>query len=99
MRASFFACIAVGIVVFIGGCAGAGAYGHAPRYAPLGAEETAAKRHPSSLFGVVTARAAGAGGAAHITVTVRKLEPSNVCDKPGEDETCRVTVSDRDFGM
>jgi len=94
MRAFFLS-----VVVCIAGCAGAGHYGHAPRYAPLGAEEAAAKKHPSSLFGVVSARSAGPGGAAYITVTVRKLEPSNVCEEPGEDETCRVTVSERDFGM
>ncbi len=87
------------IALSIAGCAGAGPYGHAPRYAPLGVEEAAAKKNPSSLFGVVIARSAGPGGAAYITVTVRKLEPSNTCEKPGDDDTCRVTVSDRDFGM
>jgi len=56
------------------------------------------KKHKSSLFGVVTSRSPGAGGAAYLTVTVRRLEPRNICDSLRSDDTCRVTVSDRDFG-
>jgi hypothetical protein len=52
-----------------------------------------------SLFGVVTSRTAGAGGAAYVTMTVRKLEPRNLCSNANDEETCRVTVSDRDFGI
>jgi len=61
-------------------------------------EPEAWKKSKSSLFGVVTSRSAGAGGAAYLAVTVRKLEPRNRCDSPRSDETCRVTVSERDFG-
>ncbi len=53
----------------------------------------------SVLFGVVTARTAGPGGAAYLTVSVRRLEPRNVCANANDDDTCRVTVSDRDFGV
>lgn len=55
--------------------------------------------HAVSLFGVVAARAAGAGGAAYLTVTVRRLEPRNLCENFRDDDSCRVTVSDRDFGV
>ncbi|WP_394832757.1 hypothetical protein LVJ94_40270 [Pendulispora rubella] len=56
------------------------------------------KKRKSSLFGVVTSRTPGAGGAAYLAVTVRKLEPRNLCDSINSNDTCRVTVSDRDFG-
>jgi hypothetical protein len=56
------------------------------------------RKHPSALFGVVTGRAAGTSGSAYVTMTVRRLEPRNLCDNRNDDDTCRVTVSDRDFG-
>jgi hypothetical protein len=51
------------------------------------------------LFGVVTARASGPAGAAHLTLSVRRLEPRNLCSNANDQDTCRVTVSDRDFGV
>jgi hypothetical protein len=51
-----------------------------------------------ALFGVVTSRSVGAGGNAYVTLSVRRLEPRNLCDNARDDDTCRVTVSDRDFG-
>ena len=57
------------------------------------------KKHRTSLFGVVASRSPGPGGAAYLTVTVRRLEPRNLCDSWRSEDTCRVTVSDRDFGM
>jgi hypothetical protein len=51
------------------------------------------------LFGVVTARAPGNGGTANLTVSVRRLEPRNLCSNGNDEDTCRVTVSDRDFGV
>ncbi len=54
---------------------------------------------PVSLFGVVTSRAAGSAGNAYLTVSVRRLEPRNACDSNADEETCRVTVSDADFGL
>ena len=51
------------------------------------------------LFGVVTGRAPGPGGAAYLTLSVRKLETRNLCANANDEDTCRVTVSDRDFGV
>ena len=50
-----------------------------------------------SLFGVVTNRGAGGGGA-YLTLSVRRIEPRNLCESMNDDDSCRVTVSDRDFG-
>ena len=54
---------------------------------------------PVALFGVVTNRGAGAGGSAYVTLSVRRLEPRNVCESNADEDTCRVTVSDADFGL
>ena len=51
------------------------------------------------LFGVVTSRAPGPGGAAYLTLTIRRLETRNLCSNANDEDTCRVTVSDRDFGV
>ncbi|MBX3233094.1 MAG: hypothetical protein KIT84_13065 [Labilithrix sp.] len=51
-----------------------------------------------TLFGVVTARAPGNGGMATVGLSVRRLEPRNLCENGNDDDTCRVTVSDKDFG-
>ncbi len=50
------------------------------------------------LFGVVTNKGAGPGGSSYLTLSVRRLEPRNLCENANDDDTCRVTVSDRDFG-
>ncbi len=57
------------------------------------------RKHDVSLFGVVVSRAPGAGGAAYLTLSVRRLEPRNLCENSNDEDTCRVTVSDRDFGV
>lgn len=57
------------------------------------------RKSESMLFGVVTARAPGPGGAAYLTLSVRRLEPRNLCSNANDEDTCRVTVSDRDFGV
>jgi hypothetical protein len=106
--------LALAAVLF--SCASAGPYGHAPVYAPLGEEESAAagsveydpvmaKRSPDkwkgksvSLFGVVLARAPGSGGNAELKLSVRTLEPRNLCDSTDED-SCRVTVSDHEHAV
>jgi hypothetical protein len=100
----------------VAGC-GAGPYGYAPQYAPVGDEKAIVSgareydpvmfaRVPDewrkwnvSLFGVVTNRAAGPGGNSYLTLSVRRLEPRNLCENAHDDDTCRVTVSDRDFGV
>jgi hypothetical protein len=50
-----------------------------------------------TLFGVVTNRG-GSGAAAHLALSVRRLEPRNLCDSAHDEDTCRVTVSDAEFG-
>jgi hypothetical protein len=64
-----------------------------------------AKRSPEkwkgktvSLFGVVVARTPGTGGNAEAKLSVRTLEPRNLCESIDED-TCRVTVSDREHAV
>jgi hypothetical protein len=51
-----------------------------------------------SLFGIVKARHPGTGGRAKLTLSVRTLEPRNLCDTSDED-TCRVTVGDREHAV
>jgi hypothetical protein len=62
-------------------------------------EPEAWRKGTTSLFGVVTSRAPGPGGAAALTLSVRRLEPRNLCANAHDEDTCRVTVSDRDFGI
>ncbi len=50
---------------------------------------------PVSIFGVVESRGQGAGGGTRLNLSVRTLATQNLCDEGGED-TCRVTVSDRE---
>jgi len=64
-----------------------------------------AKRSPDqwkgvavSLFGVVLSRSPGTGGNADAKLSVRTLEPRNLCDSSDED-TCRVTVSDHEHAV
>ena len=52
-----------------------------------------------SLFGVVESRAAGPGGQALLKLSVRRLELRNLCESNLDDDSCRVTVSDKDFGV
>jgi hypothetical protein len=57
------------------------------------------RKSKTSLFGLVTGRAPGPGGQAYLTLSVRKLETRNLCSNANDEDTCRVTVSDRDFGI
>jgi hypothetical protein len=57
------------------------------------------RRAKVSLFGVVTGRAPGPGGSANLTLSVRRLAPRNLCSNGNDEDTCRVTVTDRDFGV
>jgi hypothetical protein len=52
-----------------------------------------------TLFGVVDARTPGPNGAALLKLSVRRLEPRNICGTDKDEDTCRVTVSDKDFGV
>jgi hypothetical protein len=51
------------------------------------------------LFGVVLSRSPGTGGQAMLKLGVRRLEPRNLCENEHDDDSCRVTVSDKDFGI
>lgn len=51
------------------------------------------------LFGVVDSRTAGPGGQALLKLGVRSLEPHNFCKDKRDDDSCRVTVSDKDYGV
>ena len=57
------------------------------------------RKESTSLLGVVRGRSAGPGGRAHLTLSVRRLEPRNLCSNGSDDDSCRVTVTDRDFGV
>jgi hypothetical protein len=52
-----------------------------------------------TLFGVVTARAPGPSGASNLTLSVRRLATRNLCSNSNDEDTCRVTVTDKDFGV
>jgi len=53
---------------------------------------------PVSMFGIVTNRGEGSGGGTRLTLSVRTLATRNLCDEGGDD-TCRVTVSDREHAV
>ncbi len=57
------------------------------------------RKTPVVLFGVVENRFAGPGGQALVKLSVRTLEPRNWCERAADEDSCRVTVSDRDFGV
>jgi len=57
------------------------------------------RNRPVALFGVVKSRSAGSAGNAYLTISVRRLEPRNACESNADEDTCRVTVSDADFGL
>jgi hypothetical protein len=52
-----------------------------------------------SLFGVVESRTPGPGGRALLKLSVRALALRNLCDNRDDDDSCRVTVSSKDFGV
>ena len=51
-----------------------------------------------SVFGVVTERTQDKGGFSQLTLSVRTLAERNLCDS-ADDQTCRVTVSDREHAV
>jgi hypothetical protein len=56
------------------------------------------KKQKVMLFGIVTSRKEGNGGAAYLTLSMRTLANRNLCDDFDE-ETCRVTVSDKEHAV
>jgi len=53
----------------------------------------------TSLIGVVLGRSAGPSGQALLKLGVRRLELRNLCENADDDDSCRVTVSEKDFGV
>ena len=95
-------------------CRSAGPYGYSRVYTPTSDEAQAvsgkSELDPRSVprtpdprsrafwaFGVVTNRSPGPGGAAYVALSLRSLAPQNQCRTRDED-SCRVTVSDRETG-
>jgi len=95
-------------------CRSPGPYGHSRVYAATNDEAQAVSGKPELdsrggqrspdqqkrafwAFGVVTHRSPGPGGAAYVALSLRALQPQNRCDSRDED-SCRVTVSDRETG-
>jgi hypothetical protein len=72
----------------------------AKEYDPVMAQRDKAewKKTKVSLFGIVNKRAAGPGGTAYLTLSVRTLEVRNLCEELDE-ATCRVTVGEREFAI
>lgn len=56
------------------------------------------KRKSVTLFGVVKGRGEGPGGTTRLTLGLRSLSERNLCEE-AEEETCRVTVSDREHSV
>ncbi|MFO0664471.1 MAG: hypothetical protein U0174_10995 [Polyangiaceae bacterium] len=95
-------------------CHSPGPYGHAILYSPLPAEARAtegakeydpvmARRRPdlykkTAFFGVVVVRSPAAAGYSNLTVSLRTREQRNLCANRNDEDTCRVTVSDTEFG-
>jgi hypothetical protein len=57
------------------------------------------RKGKTTLFGVVERRTAGPSGQALLKLGVRRLEDRNLCSNANDEDTCRVTVSDKDFGI
>jgi hypothetical protein len=57
------------------------------------------RKGKTAVFGVVESRAAGPGGQALLKLRVKRLEARNLCVSAADEDTCRVTVSDKDFGV
>ncbi len=57
------------------------------------------RKGKTTLFGVVLSRTAGPSGQALLKLGVRRLELRNLCDNANDDDSCRVTVSEKDFGV
>ena len=73
---------------------------NASEYDPVMAqrEPDSWKKQKVTLFGIVTSRKDGQGGAAYLTLSMRTLANRNLCDDFDE-ETCRVTVSDKEHAV
>jgi hypothetical protein len=57
------------------------------------------RKKSQSVFGVVQAKTAGAGGLAYVTLGQRRLMPRNLCSNLNDEDSCRVSVTEQDFGV
>jgi hypothetical protein len=72
----------------------------AQEYDPVMVERDKAewKKRKVSVFGIVNKRTEGPNGMAYLSLSVRSLEVRNLCESHDE-ESCRVTVSEREFAV
>lgn len=79
----------------------AGAVAGAREYDPVMAQRQPEDWRKGSvwLFGIVESRAPGPGGRVALKLSVRALAPQNLCENQNDEDSCRVTVSGRDFGF
>jgi hypothetical protein len=68
-------------------------------YDPVMAHRLPDEWHKKQLnaFGVVLARSEGRDGLTDLTLSLRRLAARNLCEA-GDEDTCRVTVSDQELG-
>lgn len=68
-------------------------------YDPVMARRLPGEWHTKQVnaFGVVLARNEGRAGLTDLTLSLRRLAARNLCDS-GEEDSCRVTVSDQELG-
>jgi hypothetical protein len=73
---------------------------HAVEYDPVMAQRSVDdwRKKTVAAFGIVIGRENGADGSVDVALSVRSLESRNLCDSYGDENTCRVTVSDREYG-
>jgi hypothetical protein len=105
--------LALALGISIAGCGGGGQYGYARSYAALGDEgpylsraseasyEEVRRTRPEeqpfiTWFGVVRG-IEEAGGRTRLALSLRAHQDRHLCEGPGDD-TCRVTVSEREIG-
>jgi hypothetical protein len=98
----------------LAGCGGGGLYGYSRSYSALGEEnpylsravetsyEEVRRTRPEeqrfiSWFGVVRAMEDAGGGRVRLSMSLRAHQERHLCEGPGDD-TCRVTVSERELG-
>lgn len=98
----------------IAGCGGGGPYGYARSYSALGEEnpylsrtvestyEEVRRTRPEeqpfiSWFGVVRGIEDAGGGRVRVALSLRAHQERHLCEGPNDD-TCRVTVSERELG-
>ena len=57
------------------------------------------RKQSTSVFGIVKRREPGVSGTSYLTLSMRRLEPRNLCENAHDEDTCRVTVTDVEFAI